>query len=147
MVTATLALTQTAILPYQEFLESTRTQLEGLLGGSASDALAATFVNAVLHAFFVDAEWREAQSFADRYGLSWEDVLTIGQALQKQLSRALHHAVGELIPSYRYRYMLQIGGAREGIHVTATLPTPEDALEHLRSAESAGDYLSPRYRR
>lgn len=143
-----LGMGETVILPLQDLMAATRQLLGPLLSGEPGEAMATAFLTAMLEGYFVDAEHRALNDWMARYDLPAEAIGRQARALEYLFSKQLYHLFGGLVPSYRYRYVIQVGGANEGIHITATLPTQEDSLAQLRLASNPEEGYSPaRYRR
>lgn len=142
----TLSLGEAVTLPHQDLLETARLLMAEELQGVASDALAAELLQAVIQHYTVDPEQQAIGAFIQRYDLLPEVVAPWVTALRDRLHRMIAAATGGLIPSFRYQVLFRLTGAEAGITLLATLPTLEDALEHLRNTHE-DDYLPARYRR
>lgn len=146
MPDCTLSLGEAITLPHQDLLEMTRLLMADALQGVASDALAAEFLHAVIQYYVADPEQCAIADFIGRYDLLPEVVAGWVTPLRDRLHRLVMAVAGGLIPSYRYRASIHLTGSDAGITIIATLPTLEDALEHLRNTHE-DDYLPARYRR
>ena len=142
----TLSLGEAVTLPHQDLLETARLLMADTLQGSASDTLAAELLSGVIQHYVSDADQRALGDFASRYGIVPEVMGKWITLLRDRLHLLVYRATGGLVPSYHYTAQFQLTGAEAGITITATLPTLEDALEHLRNTRE-DDYLPARYRR
>lgn len=135
------------LLPHQGLMATAKLLLAETVQGEASRALLAELLSAVAKGYFEDAEGSAFQAFVECHGFDWQEATRWQEELLNQLHAMVVSASGGLVPSFRYSVRLVCQGPEAGLHIEATLPTLEDALERLHRTTQEDAYIPARYRR